>query len=77
MIYARTDAEFDSIWREMKSKLNDFGYREVKVSLNLKGRNKKVRSLALVLSKNKKVALKRNGIVYDLTIPPRTLVVLN
>jgi hypothetical protein len=29
MIYARTDAEFDSIWREMKSKLNDFGYREV------------------------------------------------
>jgi multiple sugar transport system substrate-binding protein/putative aldouronate transport system substrate-binding protein len=29
MVYASSDAEFDRIWRDMKSKLNDFGYQEV------------------------------------------------
>jgi multiple sugar transport system substrate-binding protein/putative aldouronate transport system substrate-binding protein len=29
MIYAKDDAEFEKIWRDMKAQLNDFGYREV------------------------------------------------
>jgi hypothetical protein len=28
MIYAKTDAEFEQIWKEMKSKLDDFGYQD-------------------------------------------------
>jgi hypothetical protein len=29
MIYARDDAEFERIWRNMKAQLDDFGYQEV------------------------------------------------
>lgn len=29
MIFARSDAEFDRIWREMRAQLNDLGYQEV------------------------------------------------
>jgi multiple sugar transport system substrate-binding protein/putative aldouronate transport system substrate-binding protein len=29
MVYAASDAEFESIWKEMKAQLDDFGYQEV------------------------------------------------
>ncbi|GHT59477.1 hypothetical protein FACS1894109_15470 [Spirochaetia bacterium] len=29
MLYAKTDAEFESIWKAMKAQLDDFGYQEV------------------------------------------------
>jgi hypothetical protein len=29
MIYAKTDAEFESIWKTMKGQLDDFGYQDV------------------------------------------------
>ena len=49
----------------------------VQVELDLFGRDPKARKVALVLSEGREVGLVREGSRYALTIPPRTLVVLN
>lgn len=49
----------------------------VQVELDLFGRDPKARKVALVLSEGREVGLVREGSRYVLTIPPRTLVVLN
>ena len=51
--------------------------RAVQVELDLFGRDPKARKVALVLSEGREVGLVREGSRYALTIPPRTLVVLN
>ena len=56
--------------------LQNFNDEAVEVQIDLKGRNKKVRNIVLVLSQNKKVVMNREGTSYALTIPARTLVVL-
>ena len=47
------------------------------MELDLFGRDPKARKVALVLSEGREVGLVREGSRYALTIPPRTLVVLN
>lgn len=59
---------------EVVQNFNDF---EVKVTLDVFGRSKKNRSIALVLSGDQTVGFEKNGSEYTLTIPPRTLALLN
>ena len=57
--------------------IQNFLDEPVEVELDLFGRDPKARKIALVLSEGRKVDLAREGSLYRLTIPPRTLVVLN
>lgn len=56
--------------------IQNFNNEAVDVRLELPGRNHKARKIALVLSHDKAVEIKRNGTAYDLSVPPRTLVML-
>lgn len=58
---------------EVLQNFNDF---DVDIELDLFGRDPKARALALVLSKDKQVSLRREGRRYFVKLPARTLAVL-
>jgi multiple sugar transport system substrate-binding protein/putative aldouronate transport system substrate-binding protein len=49
MIYARDDAEFERIWRDMKAQLDDFGYQEV-IAFDLKNIQDRAATIRQTLS---------------------------
>jgi multiple sugar transport system substrate-binding protein/putative aldouronate transport system substrate-binding protein len=49
MIYAKDDAEFEKIWRDMKAQLDDFGYQEV-IAWDLKNIQSRVDSIRRTLA---------------------------
>jgi hypothetical protein len=57
--------------------IQNFNDDPVEATLKLDGRNGKARKIALTLSKDKRASMERSGKTYKLTIPPRTLIVLN
>lgn len=59
---------------EVLQNFNDF---DVEVTLDLFGRNHKVRKLVLTLSEDKEVTVTREGTKYTVKLPARTLAVLN
>jgi hypothetical protein len=50
MIYARNDAEFEKIWRDMKTQLDDFGYQEV-IAWDLKNIQDRAASIQQTLAR--------------------------
>lgn len=59
---------------EVLQNFNDF---DVQVELDLFGRNRKTRAVKLVLSEGRRVSLAREATRYRITLPARTLAVLN
>ena len=59
---------------EVLQNFNDF---DVEVTLDLFGRNHKVRKLVLTLSEDKEVTVTREGTKYTVKLTARTLAVLN
>ena len=57
--------------------IQNFNDYSVDISLSLYKRNGKARKIVLTLSAGNEVQMNRNGREYKLTVPPRTLVVLN
>jgi multiple sugar transport system substrate-binding protein/putative aldouronate transport system substrate-binding protein len=49
MIYARDDAEFERIWRDMKAQLDDFGYQQV-IAFDLKNIQDRAATIKQTLS---------------------------
>ncbi|GHU87921.1 hypothetical protein FACS189476_04130 [Spirochaetia bacterium] len=56
--------------------IQNFNDETVDVKIDLYGRNKKARTVKLILSEGKQVSCKRIGTKYEISIPARTLVVL-
>jgi hypothetical protein len=60
---------------EIIQNFNDFAV-DIKIKIN--GRDKKTRKIILALSADKnEISMNRDGREYNLTVPPRALIVLN